>query len=56
VDGDFNVSTLFAFPVHWLAGLEDGFVVSGECKAKLYSGGALTDLDLSIALDEGAGE
>ena len=39
---------LFDFPVRWLAGLDDGFVVSGESGAQVYADGKRTDLDVSV--------
>jgi hypothetical protein len=47
-DGTASVAPELAFPARWVSGLGDALVVSHERDAKLYVGGTLTDLDLTL--------
>lgn len=49
-DADSAPAVLFDFPVRWLAGLDDGFVVSGGGGAQVYADGRRTELDVSVTL------
>ncbi|HSY21421.1 MAG TPA: hypothetical protein VK841_04865 [Polyangiaceae bacterium] len=48
-DGKAPVVPVLPFAASWVAGLSDGLVVSNGGQAKLYAGGSLSDLEMTIS-------